>query len=278
MLKNILVPVDFSERSYNALEVAASLAKDHGAKLHIVHMMGLSDAMFTSEESKQVFEAMFHMKLAQKRFDELVSKEYLIGVDFEHFVKNYTNFVELDNVASEVGAQLIVMGSHGSSGLQELFVGSNTEKVVRTATIPVLVIKEKTKNFSISKAVFATDFNAENLGAYSKTNELLSTIGAKTELLYINLPGERFRSSSEIQKKAKEFIQATSNTNLGLDQVALYDDYSIETGIFNYSQENNVDIITIPTHGRRGLAHFFSGSIGEDIVNHSNLPVLTIKI
>lgn len=277
MLQNILVPVDFSEHSYNALEVASNLAKEHKAKLHIVHMMGLSDAVVTREESQQVFEAMFHMKLAEKRFNELMSKEYLKDVDFEHFVKNYTNFTELDEVASEVGAQLIVMGSHGSSGLQELFVGSNTEKVVRTATVPVLVIKEKTPNFSINKAVFATDFKAENLNAFSKTNELIGSLGANTDLLYVNLPGERFRSSSEIKGKAKDFVEATKS-DVSMDNVAIYDDYSVESGIFNYSKENNIDLITVPTHGRRGLAHFFAGSIGEDIVNHSNLPVLSIKI
>ncbi|MEP2935934.1 MAG: universal stress protein [Gilvibacter sp.] len=277
MLQNILVPVDFSEHSYNALEVAANLAKEHNAKLHIVHMMGLSDAVVTREESKQVIEAMFHMKLAEKRFNELMSKEYLKGVNFEHFVKNYTNFIELDDVASEVGAQLIVMGSHGSTGLQELFVGSNTEKVVRTATVPVLVIKEKTENFSIDKAVFATDFKAENLTAFSKVKEVMSALGAQTDLLYVNLPGERFRSSSEIIGKAREFVKA-SKDDVGMDNVTVYDDYSVESGIFNYSKENNVDLITVPTHGRRGLAHFFAGSIGEDIVNHSNLPVLSIKI
>lgn len=278
MLNNILVPVDFSDHSYYALEVAANLAKGHSAKLHIVHMMGLSDAVLTKEESKQVLEAMFHMKLAEKRFETLMSQPYLEGVDFENFVKNYTNFIELDEVAKEVDAQLIVMGSHGSSGLQELFVGSNTEKVVRTATAPVLVIKEKSSDFSIKNAVFATDFEPNSSDSLKKVCPLLKSMGANIKLLYVNLPGDRFRNSAEIEKVAQEFLYKMPEHGMTLEDVDVYNDYTVEGGIFNYSTDNNIDLITVPTHGRRGLAHFFAGSIGEDIVNHSNLPVLSIKI
>ena len=55
-------------------------------------------------------------------------------------------------------------------------------------------------------------------------------------------------------------------------------DYSIERGIFNHANEVQADLIAIPTHGRSGIAHFFKGSIGEDVVNHAKLPVITFKV
>ncbi|MCP4975162.1 MAG: universal stress protein, partial [Maribacter sp.] len=61
-------------------------------------------------------------------------------------------------------------------------------------------------------------------------------------------------------------------------EVEIHNDYSIEKGILNYGEKINADIIGIPTHGRKGLSHFFMGSIGEDIANHSNVPVVTFKI
>ena len=61
-------------------------------------------------------------------------------------------------------------------------------------------------------------------------------------------------------------------------KVEIYNDYNVEKGILNYSEKINADAIGIPTHGRKGLSHFFMGSIGEDIANHSNIPTVTFKI
>ena len=61
-------------------------------------------------------------------------------------------------------------------------------------------------------------------------------------------------------------------------EVKIYNDYTVEKGVLNYSERVSADLIGIPTHGRRGLSHFFMGSIGEDIANHSEAPVITFKI
>ena len=100
----------------------------------------------------------------------------------------------------------------------------------------------------------------------------------ETKLVYINLPGEKYLSTKKIEERIVNFIIQLKNVTLGLEEIAIYGDYTVEKGIFNYAQRVKADIISLPTHGRRGLAHFFSGSIGEDIVNHSKLPVLTVKI
>jgi len=63
-----------------------------------------------------------------------------------------------------------------------------------------------------------------------------------------------------------------------LDTVAYHADYTVEQGILNYANKIGADLIAIPTHGRKGVTHFFAGSIGEDIANHSELPVMTFKI
>lgn len=277
-MKNILVPVDFSDHSKYAMEVAAAIAKKHDSSLHVVHMMGLTDAVLTRDESKEVFEAMFHMKLTEKRFNELLGEPYLEGLTIHQNVKNYTNFTEINDVAIECDADLIVMGSHGSTGLREVFVGSNTEKVVRTATTPVLVIKEQMSNFELQNVVFACDFKEENVDAFQRIRTLIELFGAKMHLIYINLPGERFRSSIEIEDRIFKFFALAEVTDINPSDVNHYNDYTVEDGIFNYSFSNKADAIAIPTHGRSGLAHFFAGSIGEDVVNHSVLPVLTQKM
>lgn len=278
-MKKILVPVDFSAYSEYALEVAAKIAKKHNAEIIALHMMGLSDAVVTREESKEVFEAMYYMKLAEKRFADFLDKDFLKGINITETVHNYKIFSELNDVALEFNADLIVMGSHGSSGLKEVFVGSNTEKVVRTSQIPVLVIKHRQENFNPELGIFACDFSETSIGPYKRAQKLFNSLEINMKLLYVNLAGD-FRSTREIEKRILNFLKSAGEPNplQTLNEVVQYSDYSVEAGIFGYSQVSNADIIALSTHGRQGLAHFFAGSIGEDVVNHSDIPVITFKI
>ncbi len=278
-MKKILVPVDFSDHSEYALEVAATLAKKYDAEIVALHMMGLSEAVFTKDESQEVAEAVYYMKLAQKRFQDFLDKEYLEGIQVTETVQNYKVFSEINDVAHEHDVDLIIMGSHGASGLKEVFVGSNTEKVVRTSSIPVLVIKEQITDFKAKNVVFACDFKTESIGAYINAMNLFKALEANIHLLYINLPSERFMSSNQMEERVNDFIYVADQGNMSnLEKVTYQSDFTVEDGVFNYSKKVNADVIAIPTHGRKGLAHFFSGSIGEDIANHAVLPVMTFKI
>jgi nucleotide-binding universal stress UspA family protein len=278
-MKKILVPVDFSEHSDFAMEVAANIAKKQNAEIIAVHMMGLSDAVLTRDESKEVFEAMYYMRLAEKRFAEFLDKDYLEGVTVTDTVHNYKIFSELNDVARDFKADLIIMGSHGSSGLKEVFVGSNTEKVVRTSEIPVLVIKHRAENFNPQLGIFACDFLENSIGPYKRAQKMFDAMGINMQMLYVNLAGD-FRSTREIEKRILNFLKSAGESNPleSLNKIVQYNEYSVEAGIFGYSQVSNADIIALPTQGRQGLAHFFSGSIGEDVVNHSDLPVITFKV
>lgn len=276
-MKTILVPVDFSEYSEFALEVAASIAKDKGANIIAVHMLGLSNAFLTKDESEEVYNAMYYMKLAKKRFKEFLNKPYLKDIEVIDTIKNYKDFSELNKVAKEFQADLIVMGSHGTSGFAEIFVGSNTEKVVRTSEIPVLVIKERMKDFNIKQVIYVSDLELESVGAYVKTRIFLLNFDCELELLFVKLP-EYFHSTREMSDKYNKFLDATGLNELVPPEIRYYDDYSLESGVFNYCKKHEEDVIIIPTHGRKGLSHFFYGSYGEDVVNHSTIPVLTMRI
>jgi len=278
-MKKILVPVDFSEHSEYALEVAASIARQQNAELLVVHMMGLSESLTNKNESKEIMEAMYYMKLAQKRFADFLDKDYLEGLSVTDMVHNYRVFSELNDVAQDNHADLLVMGSHGSSGLSEVFVGSNTEKVVRTSNIPVLVIKKRRRDFKFENVVYACDFEKKSIPAYQKAMEFFDLFDAKVHLLYINLPAERFRSTGQMEDRVRDFLlKADQGKFDNLDKVVYRNNYSVEEGIYTYSNKINADLIAVSTNGRRGLAHFFFGSIGEDIANHADVPVLTFKI
>ena len=277
-MKTILVPVDFSEHSEHALEAAASIARKQNAEIVVVHMMGIADSYLTKDEKQEVFNVIYFMKITKQKFEKFLDKDYLKGIDVSQAVKTHKVFSEINEVAKEYEADLIVMGSHGSAGVKEVFIGSNTEKVVRTAEIPVLVIKEKISDFTINKAVFVTDFNLETLKSFLSARKFFEAFNVNPKILFINIP-EKFMSTKEMKLKAYNFLVDVGMDNKKFSKdIIFYDDYSVERGIFNYCNEEKIDTIAIPTHGRTGVGHFFYGSVGEDVANHAHIPVITFKI
>ncbi|MCB0462919.1 MAG: universal stress protein [Flavobacteriaceae bacterium] len=279
-MKKIIVPIDFSEHSEYALKTAAKLAKKYDAEVLALHMLEMSDSLLTENdnEGEQYRKTVFFLKLAEQKFEAFLEKPYLQDVKLVPIIKHFKVFSEVNDVANKEHADLIIMGSHGTSGFKEFFVGSNTERVVRNADIPVLVVKHELENINFEKVLFATNFDDENIQPYLRASRLFEKLGSKPTLLYVNLPNEHFKSSIEIESKITEFLMAAHGNLDQRDNVAYHADYTVEQGILNYANKIEADLIAIPTHGRKGVTHFFAGSIGEDVANHSELPVITFKI
>ncbi|MDY0781402.1 universal stress protein [Tenacibaculum sp. IB213877] len=277
-MKKIIVPVDFSDHSEKALQTAASIAKKHNSEILVVHMLELSNAVITQSQSYAQEETAFYLKIAEKKFKDFLNKDYLQGLKVTPIVKHYKIFSELNELARDENATLIVMGSHGVSGLKEIFVGSNTEKVVRNSSVPVLVTKGKSVVTDFSKALFGCDFSDDDIAPYQKAKEFLGKLNCKLHLLHVNTPYGKFRSSKEMREKVAKFLAKANETDITFNDVVYASDYTVEKGILEYAHQQSIDLIVMATHGRKGLSHFFEGSISEDLVNHSNIPVLTIKI
>ena len=277
-MKKIIVPVDFSKHSDYALKAAAILAKKNNAEILALHMLEIG-AVTMTESTVQLQEmTIFHLKLAEKNFNSFLKKDYLKDIKVTPIIKHFKVFSEVNSIAEKHGADLIVMGSHGSNGFKEIFVGSNTEKVVRSASIPVLVVKKAQENLNFDDVVFALDFSEESVEAYQKAMKVLEVLVKKVHLVHINTPHSNFMSSAEIEKKVVAFLQKAEGNISKLNTINYVADYTIEKGIFNFSNIVGGDLIAVITHGRKGFAHYFSGSISEDITNHATLPVITFKL
>ncbi|WP_034043927.1 universal stress protein [Wocania ichthyoenteri] len=277
-MKKIIVPIDFSEHSEFALKAAAKLAKKNNAELLALHMLEMSDIMLNASDGLQNQKAVFFFKLAEQKFESFLDKDYLKGIKVTPIVKHFKVFSEVNDVAKKHDADLIVMGSHGTSGVKELFIGSNTERVVRNADIPVLVLKNKLNQVNFEDVVFACDFSEESVKAYLNASKLFEKMGSKMYLVYVNLPNDRFKNSLEIERLVVNFFTKADRNLDRMKDVYYVSDYTVEDGILNFSIKMGADLIAVPTHGRKGLSHFFQGSVGEDVANHSTLPVITFKI
>ncbi len=277
-MEKIIVPIDFSKHSEYALEVAAGIAKKTNSELLVLHMLELATGLLTKSSSQHQTTSIFLLKIAEAKFDEFLQKDYLEGLKITPIVKHFKVFSEVNDVAMEHDASLVVMGSHGTSGSRDIFIGSNTEKVVRNSDVPVLVVKNRISDLKLDEVVFACDFKYENIRPYLNATKLFKAFDSTINLLYVNLPNENFRSSTEIDSRVADFLMKADGNLDNMKNVHYQADYSVERGIINFSNKVGADIIAIPTHGRKGIAHFFTGSVGEDVANHSALPVITFKI
>lgn len=276
MMKKILVPTDFSEQAESALKVAAQLAKKNNSQVYLLHIIELpvhlTDLMASSNAPAP--EAIFFMRETHKKFEELMASDYLEGIEVFETVSFEDMLSGVKDACQKNDIDFIIMGSHGSSGFEELFIGSNAEKVVRSAKPPVLVIKEDCDIFEVNDLVYATNFDEEDKPAITAANDFAQLIGAKLHLLWVNT-ASTFRTSDETNKKMNTLLSGLSIEDPSLH---IHNDVNVEKGILNFAQSNNAGLIGIGTHGRRGLSHFINGSLGEDVVNHAKRPVLTFKL
>ena len=127
---------------------------------------------------------------------------------------------------------------------------------------------------SIKNFVFATNLDNHNKKTLKKVVDFAQLMNAKLHLVYINTANE-FITSEETERYLDKFLEGNTFDNY---EFHIYNDDSVEQGILHFATKVKADVVGIATHGRKGLSHFFNGSISEDLVNHANTPVLTFKL
>jgi nucleotide-binding universal stress UspA family protein len=274
-MNKILVPTDFSKEAEYALKVAAQLSKTYGSEIYLLHLLELPlqevDALSTYSELP---EAMFFMEMANQKLEALMASDFLEGLKVHVTLKPDNALSGIIEKCKEHRIDIVIMGSHGATGLKEMFIGSIAEKVVRFSEIPVMVIKKDHDNFKVQNFVFASNFKIESKHTYKQAVTFALLFDAKIHLLMVNTASS-FMTTSDANTRIHEFVKGVDFENYTF---TFYNDESIETGILNFSKEIEADLIGISTHGRQGLSHFINGSISEDLVNHAKRPVITFKI
>jgi nucleotide-binding universal stress UspA family protein len=272
-MKKIIVPTDFSVEAENALRVAADIARENNGEIFLLHQLDLP-LHLSNNAGGELPEALFFMKLAKERFDNLMKVDFLHGVTVHGDVATGAAFSGIMDTVTRYGADLIVMGSHGADGIRNRYIGSNAEKVVRNSEIPVLVIKDRKERLDVNDFVFATDLNPKSTSALKKADKFAKSTNCKLHLLYVNTPS-KFLTTRQAEAKVKAYLKDVDVTP---EDYSIYNDKTIEKGVFNYAKDIKGDIIGLGIQGRRGLSHFFGGSKSGDLVNRASVPVITFRI
>jgi nucleotide-binding universal stress UspA family protein len=276
-MKNLLVPCDFTQTAINAFRFALSVAAQSQGNIHLVHSielpvvvdpllapMGELEESYRIEMKAKVDKAMTGLVSRYNKENIPVSKAVLYGLPTQNIL----------TYARENDIDMIIMGSHGASGLRDMMLGSNAEKVVRRASIPVLVVKDMSLR-PIRDIVFATSLNIEDSEALVEhVKELQAFFDAQLHLVWINTP-EHFTSDTLTNKAFDKFVRHYGLHNY---TARIYNDVNEEEGILAFARSINADLIAMGTHGRTGLQHLFMGSITGDVVNHSHRMVWTYPV
>ena len=280
-MKTILVPTDFSEQAKNATKLAAEIARKSGARILLVHIIEASrsfsfNTMGEAAESAGE-DAFFLNKLIEvqkEHLDEAAKAPFLKGLTVEEILEMGNPYQGISNVIAQHKADLLVMGTKGSSGLDEILIGSNTEKVVRYATCPVITVKDEISLSDIKNIVYATNLSTDQSKFISHLKIMREITGAKVHLVKVNTPNH-FYTQRQMNESFEKFTK-----KYDLDDVSLnvYNEATEEDGILYFAEDLGSCMIAIATHGRTGLLHLLTGSIAEDLVNHATIPVMTLSM
>ncbi len=281
-MKKILVPVDFSKASLDALNVASQVAARAGADLYLLHVNDmvpyvapLSEYAYTSS----VVDMEGYNKEAEDRIQQLktdlMHKSGLEGVNIETSVVEGLMLPAITEMIEDEQIDLVVMGTLGASGMKEVFLGSNTERVIRHATCPVLVIPQGIDALKIKRIIIPSNLKSDQKDVFMVARVWQDLFGFDVQVLYINDPlGAPTHGTIENEKN-----KLTEQAGLRHVYVHIYGiSLNQEATIRQYADEAEADMIVMGTHQRRGLSHLWFGSLTEDTANHAHLPVLAVPL
>ncbi|MGE5208215.1 MAG: universal stress protein [Alphaproteobacteria bacterium] len=295
-IEKVLVPMDFSLASVQALEYAVWLAGQVRAAIHLVHV-------YPPDEASSVPSA-GHLLFQSAEAIERLNEE-LTGIHRKHVpafrpdnchIRRGRPYEEIVRLAGEIDTDLIALSTRGHSGLKHLLLGSTAERVVRNAPCPVLVVRKSKQKLKAAARAFAirtilvpTDFSpcslagteyaaflARKLGA---TLRLFHAIYPYTNYVFVDRAGVRLSGLAEaVEETSRQEMEALKQMDFmrGLQvQTATLPGLAVDE-ICAAAGEPDVDLIVTSTHGRTGLKHALIGSVAEHVVRYAGRPVLVV--
>ena len=272
-MKSILVPTDFSDCARQASDVAARMAARLGARLHFITCLDLPEnwEQLSPQQRDMQPAAQQLINNTQLRFADLqraypdmeISTSFCAG----KLVKAINRYAEAH------GVDFVIMGSHGASGKNEFFIGSNTQKTVREVHRPVLVIKEPIETVNFDKVVFASSFHENEREAFLQFKEFVKPFVPEIHLVEVHT-SSLFDPPYILSRQAMEEFRGLCAPFRC--ETHIFRNFSIDQGIRSFAETIGAKLIGISNHHRHPLRRMLTGSNVEALVNHSKIPVLSI--
>ena len=271
-MKTILVPIDFSADSINALEHAIIIANKVEASIRLIHVVKSKNFEapfvineFTSTLSNSIDDFM-------KRILEKYEKKVKGGMDFK--IREGKIYREICNQAKYDDAYLIIMGTHGVSGFEEKVIGSNAYRVVVNAPCPIITIRQKYSPITPKKIVLPIDMSKDTRKKIPFVTEYALMFGAEIHIL-----GVSDVNSTDIKKKltlySNQIEEYLTEKKIKVNKEIIMNK-DITESIIQYAEKNDSNLIAIMTEQVDRIA-FWLGPAAQEIVYHSTVPVMSFS-
>ncbi len=273
-MKSFLVAVDFSNCSVNALMHAAHLAYYTNTQIEMiwVNNPAKTKVYVTSDASTGLINEMNAQ--FQRLKEELQTKYYGLKVDF--LIREGKVHKEIGLQARESNSQMIVAGTHGSTGFERMWMGSNVYRIVSSAPCPVLTVRAGVNvNDRVNTIIFPVDSSVETREKVTITAELARSTHARVIVLKLY---------------STEMIEVKDSVDIYADQVA---DYLRKEGIevsmdeahaenltvttIDYARKVDANLIVIMTEQEKKMANFVIGSYAQQMLDSAHIPVLSVR-
>jgi nucleotide-binding universal stress UspA family protein len=299
-VQNILVPTDFSQMSVQAIESAKQLARRFGASIHLTHVHEFSyTADFVPSASPIVpfsFMPYEHdIDPAIRKELESVAQDSGMSSASCHVLTGTPPFDEICRLARTISADLIIMPTHGRTGLKHVFLGSTAERIVQHSSSPVLVTRGNSarsnngSRFTMRTILVPVDFSSCSREGLEYAISFANEFGAKIILLHTTYLGYIYSSEGTViydipalkeaarQKAERQMQEIVRSINFGgVKYETVLTEGSPVLDICAFAKNHGVDLIITSTHGLTGLKHVLIGSVAEQVVRHAPCSVLVV--
>lgn len=299
-IRNIIVPIDFSKMSVQAIQIARQLARRFGASIHLAHVRQFSYAGDFVAPAPPIVPFSFmpyEQAGEQTAFKELkkVASECGVASAKCDVLSGAPPFDEICRLAQTITADLVVMPTHGRTGLKHVFLGSTAERVVQHSSCPVLVTRGnalQTNNgsrFRMKTILVPIDFSSCSREGLRYAIAFANEFGAKIILLHAtylgyvyscedtaiyDIPGLQKAARKTAERKMRELVQSVNFGSVKYETA--FTEGSPVPDICAFAKDHDVDLIITSTHGFTGFTHVLIGSIAEQVVRHAPCSVLVV--
>ena len=291
-IKKILVPVDFSENSDMALSYATQFAATIKASLTLYHSIVMFQYDFNDKNRLEQYEEMLvdHSKSVKQNMKASSNGISSQGLEVHTAVDRGVSAADcILKYLDDHNFDLIIMGTHGKTGLKHLMQGSVAEKIVRLSPIPVLTVHDRYEDFSLNQVLIPIDFSESSHRSLRYTLEMQKIYNFNITCLhvvekqvfpsyYAAGSNTMFDVDNELKERVLDNLRSMIEKSGGSDRI----DIAVEEGmayqaIVDYARKHKMDLIAISTRGLTGIEHVLMGSTTEKVVRLASVPVITFK-
>jgi len=298
--KRILCPIDFSEFSQHALDCAVAIARSHKSRVIAVHVFANWPVVDVIPSLRT--EALQTVSLKDIDREALLGQLHrVVNVRPTHGVEIEAVLTEAPDVHREILAQaiavkadLIVMGSHGRSGFERMLLGSITEKVLRKAACPVMVVPPRVDDAArvggvqFRRILCPVDFSSSSIAALTYARSLAREADAQLTALHVievpaeldeaagfDIPEWRKATESACRTRLRDLVPESARASCTVDTI--FSEGRASRDILRVAAERGTDLIVMGVHGRGAVDLMLFGSNTHHVIRGASCPVLTIR-